>query len=219
MRKSIYIIGAGGMAIETFSIFEANRLSYYVKGFLEEDCTREGKTILGKPISDVKYILEDSGLPESEVVCAIGSTKRKRLITELKRKGIKFIKAIHPTAVISPHCEIGNGTIVAPFVVVNPLVKVGSHIILNYSATIGHGSVIGDYSTISPGARISGNVKIGERAFVGNNASINEGISIGNGAVIGAGSVVTQNVPDLALVVGAPASIKKVYDNFEARPW
>lgn len=33
------------------------------------------------------------------------------------------------------------------------------------------------------------------------------GVKIGNGAVIGAGSVVTKDVPDYAILVGAPAKI------------
>ncbi len=55
--------------------------------------------------------------------------------------------------------------------------------------------VIGDYVTIGMGAKILG----------GN------GIRIGNNAVIGANSVVTHDVPDNAIVVGAPAKIKSFH--------
>ena len=127
MMKSIYIIGAGGMGIETYSIFEANGLSDCVKGFLEENCTREGEMILDKYVYDINYILENKRLSESDAICAIGSTKRERLITELRRKDVKFISIIHPNSVVSTHSSIEKGTIISPFVVINPLVTVRSH--------------------------------------------------------------------------------------------
>lgn len=56
------------------------------------------------------------------------------------------------------------------------------------------GSVeIGDYSVIGMGARILGH----------------RNIKIGKNAVIGANAVVTSDVPDNAVVVGAPAKIVK----------
>ena len=219
MDKVFYIIGAGGQALETYSIFEANGLSTYVLAFLEEDCKRTRDTIFEKPVKDLWHVFRETNFVNSKVVCAIGKTKRKRLIIDLESKGVEFIKIIHPTAVISIHSEIGNGSIVAPLVVINPLVRIGSHVLINYSSSIGHGSRIGDYSTISPGVRISGNVNLGDQVFIGNNASVNEGLTIGEGAIIGAGSVVTDDVPDLALVVGVPAKVKKIYHDIEERPW
>ena len=45
--------------------------------------------------------------------------------------------------------------------------------------------------------------------WVGDGAIIKAGITIGNGAIIGANSVVTKDVPDYAIVGGAPAKIIK----------
>lgn len=219
MNQTFFIIGAGGLAMETFAIFEAKGVSGNVLGFLEEHSNRIGREILGKPINDLEYLFQESNLLTSQVVCAIGTTKRKRLIVDLERKGAKFTKVIHPSAIISIHSEIGKGSIIAPLSVINPLATIGQHVIINDCSIVGHGSIIGDYSTISPGVRISGNVKLKEQVFMGNNASVSEGLSVGKGAIIGAGSVVTDDVPDLALVVGIPGKIKKIYDNIEVRPW
>lgn len=219
MNETFFIIGAGGQAMETLAIFEAKGLSTNVLGFLEENSDRIGEKLLEKPINDLEYLFKESNLLTSQVVCAIGTTKRERLIADLERRGAKFTKAIHPSAIISIHSKIEKGSIIAPLTVINPLAMIGKHVIINYCSTVGHGSVIGDYSTISPGVRISGNVKLKEQVFIGNNASVNEGLSIGKGTIIGAGSVVTDDIPDLALVVGIPGKIKKIYNNIEARPW
>ena len=52
-------------------------------------------------------------------------------------------------------------------------------------------------------------VTIGEDVWIGAKATIMSGITIGNKAVVGANSVVTKDVPDYAVVVGAPAKIIK----------
>ena len=50
---------------------------------------------------------------------------------------------------------------------------------------------------------------VGNDVWIGCNAIVRSGVTIGNGAVIGAGSIVLEDVPDYAVVVGAPARIIK----------
>jgi maltose O-acetyltransferase len=50
-------------------------------------------------------------------------------------------------------------------------------------------------------------IVIGDDVWIGAHAVIMPGITIGKGAVVGAGAVVTNDVPDLAIVVGVPAKI------------
>lgn len=50
-------------------------------------------------------------------------------------------------------------------------------------------------------------VSIGAYTFVGGGSCIMPGVTVGKGCVIGVGSVVTKDVPDHAIVVGAPARI------------
>lgn len=52
-------------------------------------------------------------------------------------------------------------------------------------------------------------VTVGNDVWMGHNVNIMPGVSLGDGAIIGAGSVVTKDVPPFAIVVGAPASVKK----------
>lgn len=50
-------------------------------------------------------------------------------------------------------------------------------------------------------------VLIGDDVWVGAYAVILRGVTIGNGAIVGAHSVVTRDVPDYAVVAGAPARV------------
>jgi virginiamycin A acetyltransferase len=61
-------------------------------------------------------------------------------------------------------------------------------------------------------------LRIGHDAWIGDDAIIVSGCkSIGIGAVVGAGSVVTHDVPDFAVVGGAPAKVLKMRFNPEVR--
>ena len=50
-------------------------------------------------------------------------------------------------------------------------------------------------------------IKIGNDVWLGRNVTITNSANIGNGVIAGAGSVITKDVPDYAVVVGAPARI------------
>jgi virginiamycin A acetyltransferase len=55
-----------------------------------------------------------------------------------------------------------------------------------------------------------GAIVIGNDVWIGSSASILSGVKIGHGAIIAANSVVTKDVPDYAIVGGAPASVIKM---------
>ena len=55
----------------------------------------------------------------------------------------------------------------------------------------------------------SGRIKIGNDVWLGQNVIITNYANIGNGVIAGAGSIITKDVPDYAVVVGAPARIIK----------
>lgn len=50
-------------------------------------------------------------------------------------------------------------------------------------------------------------IRIGNDVWLGCNVIITNGSNIGNGVIAGAGAVITKDVPDYAIVVGAPARI------------
>ena len=57
---------------------------------------------------------------------------------------------------------------------------------------------------------------IGDDVWIGTNVIILPGVNIGSHCIIGAGSVVTKDVPDYAIVGGAPAKIIRMRN--EGRP-
>ena len=55
-------------------------------------------------------------------------------------------------------------------------------------------------------------IKIGNDVWIGCNSIILKGVTIGDGAIVAAGSVVTKDVPDYAVVGGAPAKVIRFLD-------
>jgi acetyltransferase-like isoleucine patch superfamily enzyme len=53
-------------------------------------------------------------------------------------------------------------------------------------------------------------VRIGNNVWIGYGACILRGVSVGDNAIVGASAVVTRNVPDNAVVAGAPARIVRM---------
>ena len=97
--------------------------------------------------------------------------------------------------------------------------------------TIGEGSNVQDGAVLhgDPGqpVQIGADVTIGHRAVVhgatledgcliGIGAVVLNGVTIGAGALVAAGSVVTKDVPPRALVMGAPALLKRELSDEQA---
>ena len=80
---------------------------------------------------------------------AIGDTAvRMRWMDELTKAGFVIPTLIHPTAIISPSAEIGNGTVICA------------------RATIGTGAVIGKGCIISSGATVDRNIVLEDWGYV-----------------------------------------------------
>jgi len=216
--KKMCILGAGGFARETLNIFIDSGRETDVVCFFEENCRKTGQLLNGKVVRDISTIIN---LDYNDVflVAAIGSTKRKRLIRKLENDGFTFDTIIHPNVVRSRWVDIGAGSIFAAGVIMTCQIHIGQHVIANLGAHIGHDVVIGSFTTISPGAELMGFAQLGEQVYVGTNATVIERVKVGNGAVIAAGAVVTKDVPEMALVAGVPASVKKIYKSIDEKPW
>lgn len=160
-------------------------------------------------IQGIEVLAPDAMRPDDRLCFAIGgSDLRRRLAERFARQPLASLHA--PTALVSPHAEIGDGSILCDYVVVNNGARIGRHFLANAFAQISHDCVIGDYVTVSPRVSCNGNVHIGDGVFIGAGAVIRNGtperpLRIGAGAVIAMGAVVVGDVPAGATVMGVPA--------------
>lgn len=198
--KKVIIVGAGGHAAELRDYINHNNAArpadrIEVIGFIDDEEKNYQHYGFAEPFlgnikdhqvrTDVNYLMGIANL-----------AYRKTIIENFNNSGGSFIGLIHPTAIISPSCEIGEGTVISHNASVGAKAKIGSYNMLNSRCTIGHDSKIGDYNFISPQVAVSGNTKIGNGNLLGTNSCTIPGITIGNDNKIAAGMVVYKPVGD-----------------------
>ncbi len=84
-------------------------------------------------------------------------------------------------------------------------ISIGEQVVINRRVTI----LTASHSLRDPAwPQYSQPVRIGDRAWIATGATLLPGVSIGRGAVVGAGAVVRSDVPDHALAIGNPATIR-----------
>jgi sugar O-acyltransferase (sialic acid O-acetyltransferase NeuD family) len=140
----------------------------------------------------------------NEAIIAIGSCKiRKRVVSQLTVN--RYLTARHPTAIISPHATIAEGSVVMQGAIIQACTNIGKHCIINTGASVDHDCNLADFVHVAPHATVAGDVEIGEGSWIGAGAVVKQGVKIGSWCVIGAGAVVVKDVPDNITVVGVPA--------------
>lgn len=202
MKNSILIIGAGGMARETYQIYKNNGRADEVFGFIIS-IPKTQKTVVGKRVYELKDITKLKNV--KKIIAGIGSPLRKHLISQLTQKKFPLDTLIDHTTQIGNNVKIGKGSVICANVVLTCDISIGDNVIINNGSIISHDDILEDYVTISTGVKIGGQVTIGRESFIGIGSTIINDISIGKNCFIGGGSVVVNNIPDNTLAYGNPA--------------
>lgn len=213
-QKSVFILGAGNMARETYHIYKDLGRNDGVKGFIIQNKYERRSathTMYGKPV-----VVEKNHATKQEYsyIGAIGSPNRRMWVEKLENQGFAFDTLIHPSASLWDGVHISQGCIISKGVVLTCDISIGRHTIVNINANINHDCIIGTCVTIGPGVCIGGHVSIGDYAWIGLGTTIIHNIRIGGSSIIAAGSVVVRDIPDGVLAMGVPAKpVRKLKKN------
>jgi acetyltransferase EpsM len=178
------------------------------------------KSLWGQKLNDATILgnleraMEQYGGNFKTVIALGNPILRLQIANQFKKYSISFVNAIHPSAVVVPTANLGEGNMIGAATVVNSNAQVGNHVIINTAAVIEHDCILADGVTVSPGSQIGDRVIINRAAFISTGAIVLPRISIGEEAIIGAGSVVTKDVPAKVLVRGTPARICEEINEF-----
>ena len=200
MRKSVYVVGAGGLGRETRDILDRMRTisSWRFGGFIDDDLSCPGSR-------DRNFIKESK---EDYYVVAVGDPKiRKELVDDIESCNSKLQSVVDNTVIYRP---CGAGCIVFPNSFISTNTKVEKSIIVYSNVYVGHDSLIKSFTTICPGVNIGGWANIGQCCFLGIGSTISSKVSICDNVYVGAGACVVKNITDPGTYVGVPA--RKIHD-------
>tara|TARA_R110000751_G_scaffold210384_1_gene314119 strand:+ start:33518 stop:34207 length:690 start_codon:yes stop_codon:yes gene_type:complete len=208
--ENILIIGASGHAKVIVDIIEKQN-KYRIQGFLDT-YRRKGEKLFNYPILGTEDDLRDIVEKHNIYGCfiAIGDNYTRKVMAEKITSfnpEIKFINAIHPTAILGKKVKLGNGIAIMAGVIVNSDSRIGNFCILNTNSFLEHDGAMHNYSSISSGVKTGGNLTLMECSSICIGATILENIIIENDTVIGAGALVNKNIPSLVVAYGVPAKI------------
>jgi UDP-N-acetylbacillosamine N-acetyltransferase len=208
MGKNLVIIGAGGHGKVAAECAE-------LMGLYTSICFWDGLYPQLTQVSHWPVVgtgAEFSGLDtvHTDYFVAIGhNITRQKVTTQLLEQQCHMATLIHPSAVVSPYSEIGEGTLICATAVVNIETKIAPGCIVNTGASVDHDNILASFVHIAPGARLAGSVSIGEASFIGIGSVIIPGKSIGKHCVLGAGSTLLHDLADYSVAVGSPAKVIK----------
>src|SRR5690606_7423015 len=163
--KNILIIGASGHGKVIVDIIEKGNL-YNIQGFLDT-YKQKGKKLFNYPILGTEDDL--NGLVEKHDIygcfIAIGDNYTRKIMAEkiaFLNPGMKFINAVHPTAIIGRNVKLGHGITIMAGVIVNSDSYIGDFCILNTQSFLEHDGTMHNFSSISSGVKTGGNLTLME---------------------------------------------------------
>lgn len=152
--------------------------------------------------SGARAALIAAGAPRPPGLAGLLVAERPRLafarLLQLFEPPADCAPGIHPTAVVDPSAELGEGVAVGALTVIGPGARIGRGCRLLSQVTVGAGAVLGEECLVHPGVRIGPRVQLGRRVI------------LQPGAVIGGDgfSYVTPNPSTVELLGGNEPRVK-----------
>jgi sugar O-acyltransferase (sialic acid O-acetyltransferase NeuD family) len=197
-RKDIVLVGARGQAKDLIGCLEDDG-RFRIVCLLDEIAETR---LLGHAV--VRPEAYDGGCRDA--LLAIGLPEAKvKVLAQYERFAFRWQSFVDRRSFVSPHAELGEGCIVAPFATLSGDVRVGAHVYVAAYAGAGHDSVIGDLCSLLPYSGLGGGSRIGVRCTLGAGAHLLPGITIGDDVMVAGSATVTRDLPDRVTAFGTPA--------------
>lgn len=209
--KNLVIVGTGNFA---------DLMHYYLNQYdsrrvvafsVERDYIQE-PMFHGLPVYPFEELSRYCPPVTHEVLLAIGAKEMNQLRARLFRickspiscgGGYDIASFIHPSSIISPNAQIGEGNIILENVVVQPFVKIGDGNLIWYNAVLAHNDQIGNFNTIAGGAALAGFVTVGNHCYLGKNSTVFKRAIIADSTLIGACAYVKENTKPYDVIMPA----------------
>jgi sugar O-acyltransferase (sialic acid O-acetyltransferase NeuD family) len=199
-KPNLILIGSGGHARSCIDVIEQQG-KYKIAGLVglagQKNVKQCGYDVIASDdeLAKLAHIYEYALIAVGQIQTA---EHRLGLYQQVLHYGFQLPVIIAPTAHVSRHAVIGDGSIIMHGAIVNAGARVGSNCIINTRAIIEHDTTVGHHCHVSTGATLNGSVMIGSGSFIGSCCIIKEGVLIGENCLVGMGLAVRHNLADFA---------------------
>lgn len=208
-KLPILLIGGGGHCVSVIDVIESTQ-QYEIMGIVEAPGVEQSQ-FMGLPIVGSDDDLEKLIQQTPNCIITIGQLQsaelRKALYQKVLAFGGKLPVIISPLAHVAMQTEIGAGTVVMHFALVNSLATIGDNCIINSYALVEHGTAVGSHCHLSTRATLNGDCRVGHSSLIGSGATVLQGLSIAAGSIVGAGALLTKDILQASTYIGAPAQL------------
>ena len=203
-RPELILIGAGGHANAVIDVVEQHG-EYRIAGLVGMQEEMQARH-LGYPVIGTDCDLSELKKTYRYALIAVGQIQspdiRMRLYELAIKAGFQLPIIASPSAYVSRHAVLGEGSVVMHGAVVNAGSTVGINCIVNTRSLLEHDVMVGDHCHVATGAILNGNVIVGAGTFVGSASVVREGLVLGKRCVVGMGLSVRRNQPDGSRITG-----------------
>lgn len=198
--------GSGAIVAQSVRALAADG-RFELSGFLNDDLA-PGAHVVGAPVLGPFAGWRD--LPE-EVHFAAPLHKaremqeRMRLVAGLGIPVDRWATIIDPRSAVAPDAVLGSGCFIGPFATVGPGARLGMNCAVRAGTHISHDCTVGEFVFVGTNAVVCGSAVVNDGAYIAPNATVRDRCRLGRFSVAGLGSVVVSDIPEFAVVAGAPA--------------
>lgn len=145
------------------------------------------------------------------IYCPLGNNKlRVKFLSLAKELGYQTPNYIHPSVIISPNVEIGQGVYILLGTTIMPYTIIHDYSMISMGVHIAHHSVLEEGVFLSTGCNFGASIVAHKYAYCGISSTIMTGLhELGENCLIGAGAVVIKDVEPNAVMAGVPAKVIK----------
>ena len=189
MKKPLLLVGSGYHCRSCIDIIEQGN-NYEIAGIVASYDDHITGSVFGYPIIGTDGDLEELRNYYVNAFVALDRISKSAtpitIYNRLNDLSFELPSIISPLAYISPHANVGCGTIIMPHTVVNVGAKIGDNCIINSKVIIEQDVKIGDHCYVGSGSTILQGAKLEEGCFLDINMTVKESRTVEPNFVVSA---------------------------------
>lgn len=190
--EKIILVGGGGHCKSCIDVIESEG-KFQIAGIVDVE-PKLGSKVLGYEICWTDKDLSKLVAKNYCFLITVGQIKnvdlRVNLFNELKKMDAVLPVIVAPTAYVSSHAVVSEGTVIMHHSIINAAASIGKNCIINSNSLIEHDAFIEDFCHISTGAIVNGGAVIGKKSFIGSNSVIVQEVKVESSSFIRAHSLI-----------------------------